>query len=231
MLSLIAVCSSCVLFIDGVVGKGQIVQENIPVTQFNTILASSSAEVTVVEGTTFEVSLSDYENLIEYWDIKVVENTLLIQTKPFSSLVNSKAKVAIVMPAELKEVKLAGSGSIKLNDAFPTVEKASVSGSGDITGNVSTAYNILTLGISGSGSISFSGTAEELKAVTSGSGNMKLSGLQAKNATCTITGSGSMYVSVVEQLKAVVSGSGSVIYSGNPTVDVQITGSGKVRHK
>lgn len=230
VLSLIAICSSCTFYLDGTVGKGQIVEELITVPEFNAIVASSSAEVTVTKGDSLQVSLADYENLIEFWDVKVVDNTLFIQTKAFSSIINSKAKVTVVMPADLKEVKVSGSGSIKLNDAFPELEKASISGSGNIKGNVNTGYGNLMLIISGSGSFDMIGSADELKAVTSGSGRMNLLDLTAKSATCTISGSGNMYVYAVDYLNVIITGSGNVIYSGNPVVEVQASGSGRLRY-
>jgi hypothetical protein len=231
MLSLIAVCSSCIFYLDGTAGKGQIIEELITVREFNSIVASSSADVTVTKGEALQVSLADYENLIEYWDVKVVDNTLFIQPKAFSSIINSKAKVTVVMPTDLKEVKVSGSGSIKLNDAFPELEKASISGSGNIKGNVNTNYGNLMLIISGSGSFDLIGSADELKAVTSGSGRMNLFELTAKSVTCTISGSGNMYVNAVDYLNAVITGSGSIFYAGNPVVEVQASGSGRLRHQ
>jgi hypothetical protein len=230
-LSLMLVCSSCVMFFDGVVGKGQIVEENITVSDFNVIVASSSAEVTVKKGDNLQVSLADYENLIEYWDVKVVDNTLFIQTKPFSSLINSKAKVTVVIPTDLKELKISGSGSITLKDAFPELEKASISGSGNIKSNVNTGYGNLMLIVSGSGSFDIIGSADELKAIITGSGRMNLSDLSAKKAMCTISGSGNMYIYAMDYLNAVITGSGSIFYAGNPAVDVQSSGSGRLRHQ
>ena len=230
VLPMVAMFSSCVLWIDGTAGKGSIVEQNINVSGFNAIEASSSAEVTVVEGDSLQVTLSDYENLIEFWDIKVVNNTLIVQTKPFTSLINSKAKVSVVLPGTLTEVKVSGSGDIELNSAFPGLEKASISGSGSIKGNSETDYTSLDLNISGSGSLSFIGTSDELNAKTTGSGKMLLSDLVTKDVICTVSGSGNMYVNAVNSLKVVITGSGDIVYTGTPAVDIQTSGSGRVRH-
>ncbi len=230
-LSISAMMSSCSMIFDGVTGRGLIVGEYIDVTEFYAVDASSSAAVVIVRGDSFEVTLTDYENLLDYWDVKVVNNTLTIRTRPFTSMMNSKAKVTVVMPGELKQLRISGSGNITLDSGFPELEKASISGSGIIRSNVASDYDILVLEITGSGSINLTGTADEVKATTSGSGRMNLNDLTTRRMNCSISGSGNMYVHVTEKLEAAISGSGDIIYSGNPLIDVKSSGSGRLRHR
>ena len=231
LFTLILTATSCSPSLFGAVGRGSIVDEPIAVTPFTSVVTSASADVTITTGDSLQVMLSDYENLIDLWDLKVENSQLIIETKPFKSLINSKAKVTIVMPATLKEVKIAGSGNIDLNSPFPLVEKCIISGSGNITGHAITNYTDLTLTISGSGSFNFVGTANRVKATTTGSGKMYLSNLVANDVRCLISGSGNMYVHAQNSLNATITGSGNIIYSGNPTVDVKTSGSGSVRHE
>ena len=231
LFTLILTATSCSPSLFGAVGRGSIVDEPIAVTPFTSVVTSASADVTITTGDSLQVMLSDYENLIDLWDLKVENSQLIIETKPFKSLVNSKAKVTIVMPATLKEVKIAGSGNIDLNSPFPLVEKCIISGSGNITGHAITNYTDLTLTISGSGSFNFVGTANRVKATTTGSGKMYLSNLVANDVRCLISGSGNMYVHAQNSLNATITGSGNIIYSGNPTVDVKTSGGGSVRHE
>lgn len=231
LLPVVAMFSSCVLHFDGTVGKGSIGEQKLNISGFSAIETFSSADVEITKGDSLQVILSDFENLLDYWDVKVVNNTLIIQTKPFTSLVNSKAIVKVVLPTTLYEVKVSGSGGIKLNSPFPELEKGSISGSGSINGNAGADYSKLQLSITGSGSFNFTGTAEELKANTTGSGKMYLSNLVANDVQCTVSGSGNMYVHARNTLKVVITGSGNIVYSGNPVVDVQASGSGKVTHQ
>ena len=231
LFALILTVTSCSPSVFGAVGRGSIVDEPIAVTPFTAVVTSASADVTITTGDSLQVILSDYENLIELWEVKVENNQLVIETKPFTSLINSKAKVTIVMPATLKEAKIAGSGNIDLNSPFPLLEKCVISGSGNITGHAITTYSNLDLTISGSGSFDFVGTANAVKATTSGSGRMHLANLIANDVTCIISGSGNMYVYAHNSLDATITGSGNIIYSGNPTVNVKTSGSGTVRHQ
>lgn len=230
VLPMLIAFSSCVFSFDGTVGKGSIIEQEFNLSTFNTIENLSSAEVSVIKGESLQVLLSDYENLIELWDVKVKDNRLIIQSKPFSSLINSKAKVTVILPTALHGLKVSGSGDVELNGAFSELTNASISGSGNIIGNVITDYSKLNLTIFGSGSINFTGTADELKAITSGNGKMQLSDLETSDVDCTVSGSGNMYVHAIKSLKVVITGSGNVVYSGNPIVDVNAMGSGKVRH-
>jgi hypothetical protein len=223
--------SSCALFFDGVTGRGTIVEQEIQVGGFTAIETTSSAGVVVERGEALKVILSDYENLIEYWDIEVINNALVIKTKPFTSMMNSKALVTVVMPGNLYNLSLAGSGSIKLESTFGELKKATIAGSGYIRSYENAVYENLDLTISGSGDIRMGGSAQSVKAITSGSGRMYLSELQTKQLNCVLSGSGNMYVYATEILKVLISGSGSVEYSGTPLLDTTITGSGRVKYK
>lgn len=196
--------------------------------RFFGLKSASSADVEITKGDSLEVILSDYENLLDYWEVKVIDNVLVIQTKPFSSLVNSRAKVTVILPGELYEAVVLGSGSLVLNSEFDTLRKVSLTGSGSITGNVDAHYSSLSLSISGSGNISLKGTADELKTVTTGSGKMRLSELMVQNVDCLITGSGDVYLNVIQLLKARIVGSGDIVYTGRPAIDFSGSGSGRL---
>lgn len=231
LLTVVAFFSSCVFYFDGTIGSGNIIEEEIIAGNFNSVNLASSADVKIVKGNRLEVFLSDYENLIEFWDIKVVNNTLTVQTKPFTSISNTKALVTVVIPENLYALKVSGSGDIEVLDSFEMLEEAVIAGSGKISCDVPTDYDALKLAISGSGSINLTGNVLNLKTTTSGSGKFYLSGLVADEVTCIVSGSGNTYVNVLEYLDVMISGSGDVYYSGNPLIDVQATGSGKLRHQ
>ena len=130
------IISSCI-YVDGTVGEGPVTSQQCNVSDFKGVELLGSAEVEITKGDSFRVVLSDYENLLDYWDIKVVDNTLMIQTKPFTSLITTRAKVSIVMPDQLERVIVAGSGDILMKSAFENLEHATIEGSGDIVGTAS----------------------------------------------------------------------------------------------
>ncbi|MDZ7649384.1 MAG: DUF2807 domain-containing protein [Cytophagales bacterium] len=85
--------------------------------------------------------------------------------------------------------------------------------------------------VSGSGKIMASGTAHEIKATISGSGEVRCSEVQKieKCEGANFPGSGDVEINVKSELEANISGSGSVSYKGSPSqVNTHSNGSGKV---
>jgi hypothetical protein len=229
VVSLLVVNTSCLSDLNAISGKGNIVSETRYVSNFTSVELLTSANVEIVKGDTFDVQVSDYENIIEYIDLKMVGDKLIICTEPESANVwNSEAKIRITMPDILYSVKLGGSGTIKVGSAFNKLQYLSISGSGDINVAESCSLRRLETQITGSGNMKAFGNVEVLKAKISGSGSMYLSNLKAKSATCTLTGSGKMFVNIENTLDAYLSGSGDIIYSGNPVVNSYLSGSGRV---
>jgi hypothetical protein len=216
----------------GTTGKGNIVTESRPATNFQSIELLSSAKVDIVKGDTFIVEVSDYENIINNLSVKVVSNSLIISTDPITKiLLNSKAHVTITMPDSLKSVALSGSGDLNINSAFKDLNTLTLTGSGNITASEKLNLDKLNASILGSGNITAKGNANTLTALISGSGNIKFVNFSALAADCTITGSGNIYVIAINTLKATISGSGNIEYTGNSAVISSITGSGAVIHK
>lgn len=90
--------------------------------------------------------------------------------------------------------------------------------------------------LSGSGRLVVAGlsarrlaSAGELRATLSGSGDMQLQDLEARDVSARLTGYGDMRVHATRDLHASVSGTGSIRYSGDPVSVVdEVTGTGSV---
>jgi hypothetical protein len=225
--------SSCASDFFGIKGKGNIVTESEALKVFSSVELTTSADVQILKSdSTFSVEVSDYENIIQYLSTKVVTNALVISTSPGTTILqNSRAKVIVRMPDNLKSIVVTGSGTVQVDSSFISLQTLALSGSGNIKLNDTINIVKLTTTIMGSGNITAKGKVVTLVAGTSGSGNTYLSDLVAKDASCTITGSGNMYVNATGTLKAAISGSGNVEYSGSPTITNTITGSGTVKKK
>jgi hypothetical protein len=87
----------------------------------------------------------------------------------------------------------------------------------------------LTASIKGSGTMVFSGAAEEQCSEIKGSGDIQAFELKSKRVAVTIAGSGDCRVQATEELRARISGSGDVLYRGQPRVESDIKGSGSLR--
>lgn len=220
---------SCISDWHAISGNGAIFSESMSVPNFESIELQSAADLVIVKGGTFSVNVSDYENLLQYLTVKVVDNRLVIKKEPETvNLWNSKAKVIVTMPDSLYAVTLAGSGEIRIDPAFSKLQSLMLYGSGSILIEDYCSLDKLEAQITGSGNIRAKGSVNNLTTQISGSGDMLFSDLEAYDAKCTLTGSGNIYISVENELDAYLSGSGDVIYYGNPTVNSYASGSGKV---
>ncbi len=81
IVALVALLSSC--SDEGLIvkGKGSIITENRTVSNFNAIELQNNADVEVVKGDQLAVEVSDYENIIEYIEVYVNNNVLMIRKK------------------------------------------------------------------------------------------------------------------------------------------------------
>jgi hypothetical protein len=102
-----------------------------------------------------------------------------------------------------------------------------VSGSGSVEAESIDTYE-LAVTISGTGNVKMSGKADSQEIDISGSGSYRAGGLESKEAKIGVGGAGSAIVNVSEALDAEVSGSGSVEYIGDPTVNQDVSGAGRV---
>ena len=103
-----------------------------------------------------------------------------------------------------------------------------ISGSGTVTAAKITSSR-LAVDINGSGRVTAGGTVENQDLMISGSGDYQAKDLQTKITTVKISGSGDAAVSVSDSLDIQMSGSGKLTYYGNPPqVTQQISGSGRV---
>jgi len=229
LLIILVVSSSCIFDLNVITGKGNIITESRSAKNFSTIELKTSADVEIVKGNTFNVSVSDYENLVKYLTVEVIDNRLIIKNQSKTiNLWNSKAKVIVTLPDPLYSIKLAGSGNMKVLSTFNDLQFMLVSGSGNIEVNSNCRLIKLEAQIAGSGNIDGNGTVQDLYTKISGSGNIKFSEMKAKNANCTLSGSGNIYVFIENRLDAFLSGSGDIVYSGSPVVNSHLSGSGSI---
>lgn len=200
--------SSC--FPDRLVGSGSKTSENRTVSNpnFTEIRIEGSMDVNIKQGDSVKIVAKDFANLLPYLETRIVGNTLVIDYRDHTWISNSAGEVTVTMP-KLSNVELTGSGNIGTIGAF--------------------RFDDLSLLISGSGNFSFAGSAKNMNAKISGSGNIRAFDMPCEVATVKITGSGDMQLNVTRQLNATITGSGDIIYKGNPSVNSSVTGSGRVR--
>jgi hypothetical protein len=213
-------------FKERIEGNGNVTTENRTGSGFSRIISEGEFQVTVIYDSVAKIQVEAESNIIPYVRTSVSGNTIRID---FDNGVNirehSTVKVTLyTLHAEYLELN--GSGSIIAGHFNEDDVQLYLSGSGNIMSSF--VANSINANISGSGSITADGTAQQTSLHISGSGNIHSLGLIQQKCTTTISGSGNIYVNVIENLVATISGSGSVYYTGNPALETHISGSGKV---
>ena len=230
---LLCICTGCPSMNTTVTGNGIRITKELPHQGFTAVSIGGSWKVEIAYSETFSIKIEADENLFDFFDISVSDNTLHLKTKRGYTIVSPKCpnagnKAFITMPVL---THLSGSGAttatvLEFNRPESDLSVA-ISGNGDIIAN-NISINNVKLTISGSGAFVSTGRAQNMTAVVSGSGKVQAANLEVNTADVSISGSGSAELWVTEKLKADISGSGTVRYKGNPTLSQSISGSGSI---
>ncbi|MEE9362200.1 MAG: head GIN domain-containing protein [Cellulophaga sp.] len=211
-------------------GNGNITTIEKSTGDYDAIAVSGFFDVDLVNGNEGDIILKGEENLLKHIIVEVKNGKLVIKTKKGYNLRTSFNKeIRITVPVEsINKITLSGSGDIVGKKLIKASDfSTSMSGSGDITLKIEADSIKATM--SGSGDINLSGKTTNLEVRISGSGDIAAFGLDAENVNATISGSADIQVTAHKMIKARVSGSGDIEYRGNPTkVDTKTSGSGDI---
>lgn len=206
-LILIGGLSSCER--DVIRGEGQVVRESRQAKDFTAVDMGGASTVHIAYGTSFNVEVKGYANLVPLYRSEVRNGKLILGFKDNYNIRNDNTEVFITMP-ELTSLHLSGSGDSDVSGYFPNVQS-------------------LSLSISGSGNIDMGKcSADNLDIQISGSGDINAFSVLAENAEISISGSGKAMAKVTDELNISISGSGKVYYRGNPRIQSKISGSGEI---
>jgi putative autotransporter adhesin-like protein len=191
-------------------GSGQLATESRAVSGFSKIDLSGGGELTIQKTGTESLSISAEDNLLPRLTSEVSNDTLILGTKPNTTILPQQQITYTVTVKDLTGVAVSGSGNIRVPDLTTTA---------------------LSISISGSGTITVNGTVEDQDLEISGSGGYEAAQLTSKTVKADISGSGTANVMATNVLDVEISGSGTVTYSGNPQIEQEISGSGKLIKK
>jgi hypothetical protein len=188
-------------------GSGQLATESRAVSGFSTVELSGGGELTIQKTGTESLSISAEDNLLPRLTSEVSNNTLILGTKPNTTILPQQPVTYTVTVKDLTGVAVSGSGNIRVPDLTTSA---------------------LDISISGSGTITVTGTVSDQDLEISGSGRYEAAQLSSKNVKAEISGSGTANVLATDVLDVEISGSGTVTYTGNPQVEQEISGSGNL---
>jgi hypothetical protein len=188
-------------------GSGVVASESRDVSGFSQVRVEGSGDVVIDQTGTESVSVEAEDNILPLLETRVSNGVLHLGTKANVNIHPTKPLRFHVTVKNLTGVGISGSGSARAS-ALDTDK--------------------LTADISGSGSATLAGRADDVVLRVSGSGSYDASKLQSRNVRVDISGSGDAVVNASDHLDANISGSGSVHYTGKPQVTQHVSGSGSI---
>ncbi len=215
----------------GLRGSGQVVTEERPISDVDTVQLSGIGRLEVTQGSPAKLTVEADENLMKYISTEVKGDRLVISEKsyglPISMIQPSRTIVYRLQISKPSVIELSGSGEIVANGLDVSTLKIDISGSGKAeVGDLKA--DSLRYDLSGSGKADMSGEVDSEDVNVSGSGRLTAGDLKASTVSVSISGSGDATVWAVERLNVNVSGSGTVKYYGSPNINQQVSGSGKL---
>jgi len=169
------------------------------------------------------------ENLIEYLDVHVDGNTLVIKPKKGYNLDPSKEIIVYATAAQFKEIEASGACNIISDNLISGNQELIIDASGSTNINIQVTLPKLSTHVSGSGEVTLKGTAREFAGSISGSGAIRGFELVTDNTELDLSGAADAQITANQKLDVEVSGSGDVEYKGNASVNQRISGAGSVK--
>jgi len=215
---------------DTYTGEGPIVIEELTLQDFSGIEAIGSMDIIISEGAEQKVEVTGHANIIERVETSVSNGIWKVKLKD-GSYKNADLTFNIVIPM-LNRASIEGSGDISIND-FTSVDDVylGIIGSGNIDLDENNGCANLVVYIEGSGDINAKEAFEDIENLDVeiiGSGSFDGFPVEADQVIINIVGSADCTVTANIGLKVDIEGSGIVSYKGNPTIESNISGSGKI---
>lgn len=187
-------------------GSGTQAVQGRTVAPFDAVDLTGAGNVVVYVGGPRSVSVRADDNLIKYVTTRVHSGTLEIgQTRSFSTSNPTSVEISV-----------------------PSLDGATLSGTGVLEVTAVEAEHFVVR-VSGSGTLTVTGSTRKLDAALSGAGDVRLEGLAAEDVIATVSGAGRMLVNATHTLDASVSGAGAIAYRGDPAkLTRHVTGIGSI---
>ena len=191
-------------------GSTNVTKESRDVTGFEEVELMGVGRLSIEQTGSESLSVEAQEDVLPKLKTEVVDNRLIIGPKPDTAIHTTEPVNYELTVKNLNALEVSGSANVEAE-------------------GVST--DSLAVTISGTGNVKTGGEADKQEVSISGAGDYRAGELESKAVEIDVGGAGSAIVNASENLNARISGVGSVEYIGDPTVEQDVSGVGRVaRH-
>ncbi len=220
--------SSCFFDSRKVKGNGNMTSENRTAKQAANIKIRGDINVVLSVGET-SIKIDADENLHEFIHTDEKDGWLIIENEDNVNLVSKNKITVYISTPTIEKISVTGSGDVKSAAKFNADDKItfSVTGSGNLS--IPVHAPAVEVSIAGSGDVTIAGETRNVEVSIAGSGNFDGEELKAEDVEVSIAGSGDAKVFADVNLSAKIMGSGNIYYKGNGAVKTNVMGSGSVK--
>ena len=188
-------------------GPGDVASETRDVSGFDEVELSGVGNLSIRQTGTESLTVEAEEGVLPKIRTEVVNDRLVIGPEPNTSIQTNRPINYNLNVEDLRALKVSGSGDVEAQ-------------------GISTDALMVTM--TGSGTAQMSGKAASQEINISGSGDYRAENLESEEVKIDVEGAGSAVVNASGTLDAKVGGVGSVEYVGNPRINQQVSGVGRV---
>lgn len=193
---------------------------------FDRLEMGDAFEITVVQGSLFEIEASGDRRNID--DLEVIkEGTTLIIRYTENRNRRHNTSINIKMPS-LRSVTFSGASHSKI-EGFSDLEMFDINLSGASICQLDVDASHVHAIVSGASYLYMNGTGEDIHADLSGASVLKAFQYPVTHAIIRASGASDGHVMVTDNLTANASGASVIIYRGDPAVDSEVSGASTVR--
>jgi hypothetical protein len=231
-------------------GSGNLTSQDYSFTDFTTVEASHTFNVTVTRAAGYSVKVTYDDNLANYLLVSKEGSTLRLDLKPGYQFTNVTLRAVVTMPRlsrlslsgatkgtasgfsgdDLK-LEVSGASRADLDKMAVGSLDAEVSGA-SFAGGAVTASGNARREASGASTVEFTGKAQDATVGASGASHANLAGLAVRDADVDLSGASTGSVNPSGTLSGDISGASHLDYSGMPTLGkISTSGSSSISKK
>jgi Putative auto-transporter adhesin, head GIN domain len=226
---LIMAISSIALYSCGpaINGSGKIITEKRNTGNFTGVSTSSSIDVDVKIGNTYEVVVEADDNVLQYVRTEVVGGVLKVGYKDNISLRNADVTVHVIAPT-LEKLSASSSGHITVDGVLANVQKIDLKATSSAEIEAAVDAPNIEADANSSGTITLKGRTQNFRVEVSSSAQIEAYDLLSETTIAQASSSGTANVHASVKLNGQASSSGLVRYRGGAAVTKAESSAGNV---
>ncbi len=214
---------------DKVRGNGTIKTENRTAGTFTGVDVGGNIDLYVKQDSVRSVKIEADENLMEYIEVRMEGEQLVIQPKEGYNLSGSKSIKVYVSSPVFKRLEASGACDIIGENVLSSTNEISVDVSGASDAELELKAPKISAEMTGASNLKLKGQTKELYISGSGASHAKCFELFSENAKVDVSGASSADVFASVKLNADATGASDVRYKGDAAVSQSASGAGSVK--